>query len=64
MLLKMDAADGDSPSQNVFAELLIAAHRGMVLVVFTNAILSALEGFREVRPIGLITKPLGFVQDA
>ena len=51
LLLKMDAADEDSHSQNTFAGLLIAAHGGMVLVVIANALLSALKGFREVRAI-------------
>ena len=51
LLVKMDTADEDSRSQDVFAGLLIAAHGGMVLVVTTNAFLSALKGFREVRAI-------------
>ena len=51
LLLKMDAADEDSHSQDVFAGLLIAAHVGMVLVVIANALLSVLKGFREVRAI-------------
>ena len=51
LLLKMDAADEDSHSQDVFSGLLIAAHGGMVLVVITNALLSALKGSREVRAI-------------
>ena len=48
LLLKMDAADEESQSQNVFAGLLVAAHVGMVLVVIANALLSAMKGFREV----------------
>ena len=51
LLLKMDATDEDSHSQDVFAGLLIAAHGGMVLVVITNTIMSALKGFREVRAV-------------
>ena len=51
MLLKMDATDEDSHSQNVFAGLLIAAHGGMILVVIANALLYALKGYREVRAI-------------
>ena len=51
LLLKMDATDEDSHSQDVFAGLLIAAHGGMVLVVIANALLSALKRFREVRAI-------------
>ena len=51
LLLKMDAADGDIHSQNIFAGLLIAAYGGMVLVVIANALLSALKEFREVRAI-------------
>ena len=51
LLLKMDAADEDSHSQDVFSGLLIAAHGGMVFVVIANALLSALKGFREVRAI-------------
>ena len=51
LLLKMDTADEDSHSQNVFAGLLIAAHGGMISVVTANALLSALKGFREVRAI-------------
>ena len=51
LLLKMEATDGDSPSQDVFAGLLIAAHGGMVLIVIGNATLSALKGFQEVRAI-------------
>ena len=49
LLLKMDATDEDSNSQEVFAGFLIAAHVGMVLFVIANAILSALKGLREVR---------------
>ena len=44
LLLKVDAADEDSHSQDVFAGLLIAAHGGMVLVVIANALMSALKG--------------------
>ena len=51
LLLKVDATDEDSNSQDVFAGLLIAAHGGMVLVVIANALLSAIRGFREVRVI-------------
>ena len=51
LLLKMDTADEDSHSQDVFAGLLIAAHGGMVLVVIANALLSALKGFREIQAI-------------
>ena len=51
LLLKMDTTDEDSPSQDVFAGFLIAAHVGMVLVVIANAILSGMKGFREVRAI-------------
>ena len=45
LLLKMDAADEDSQSQDVFAGLLIAAHGGMVLVVVANTIMTAFKGF-------------------
>ena len=51
LLLKVDAADEGSRSQDVFAGLLIAAHGGMILVVIANALLSALKEFREVRAI-------------
>ena len=51
LLLKMDVADEDSHSQDIFAGLLIAAHGGMVLVLISNALVSALKGFREVRAI-------------
>ena len=51
LLLKVDVANEESHSQDVFAGLLIAAHGGMVLVVVANALLSALKGFREVRAI-------------
>ena len=51
LLLKMDAAEEDSRSQDVFAGLLIAAHGGMILVVIANALMSALKEFREVRAI-------------
>ena len=51
LLLKMDAADEESHSQNVFAGLLIAAHVGMVLIVIANTLLSALKGFREIRAV-------------
>ena len=51
LLLKMDASDEDSRSQDVFAGLLIAAYGGMVLVVIVNALLSALKGFGDVRAI-------------
>ena len=53
LLLKMDAADEESHSQNVFAGLLVAAHVGMALVVIVNALLSIMKGFREVRAIEL-----------
>ena len=51
LLLKMEAADEKSHSQDVFAGLLIVAHVGMILVVIANALLSAFKGFREVRAI-------------
>ena len=51
LLLKMDTADEDSHSQDIFAGLLIAAHGCMVLVVITNTLLFASKGFREVRAI-------------
>ena len=51
LLLKMDNVDDGNRSQDVFAGLLIAAHVGMVLIVITNALLSALKGFREVRDV-------------
>ena len=59
LLLKMDVADEDSHSQNVFAGLLIAAHVGMVLVVIANTLLSAMKGFREVRAIEIPFKNSG-----
>ncbi|CAN0067276.1 unnamed protein product [Ascophyllum nodosum] len=51
LLLKMETADEESHSQDVFAGLLIAAHGAMVLVVIANALLSALKGFREIQAI-------------
>ena len=51
LLLKMDATEEESPSQNVFAGLLIAVHVGMVLIVVADTLLSALKGFREVRAV-------------
>ncbi|CAN0245080.1 unnamed protein product [Ascophyllum nodosum] len=51
LLLKMDAAEEESHSQNVFGGLLIAAHVGMILIVIANTLLSALKGFREVRAV-------------
>ena len=51
LLLKMDAADEERHSQNVFAGLLVAAHVGMVLLVIVSALLSGMKGFREVRAI-------------
>ena len=45
LLLKMDNADDGNHSQDVFAGLLIAAHVGMVLIVITNALISALKDF-------------------
>ncbi|CAN0286282.1 unnamed protein product [Ascophyllum nodosum] len=59
LLLKMDVADEDSHSQNVFAGLLIAAHVGMVLVVVANALMSVMKGFREVRAIEMPSKKSG-----
>ena len=59
LLLKMDVADEDSHSQNVFAGLLIAAHVGMVLVVIVNALMSVMKGFREVRAIEMPSKKSG-----
>ena len=55
LLLKVDATDNDSQSQNVFAGLLIAAHGGMILVVMANACLSAWKGFVEVRAVEMPT---------
>ena len=49
LLLRMDVADEDHHSRDIFAGLLIAAHGGMVLAVIANTLLSAWKGFREVR---------------
>ena len=55
LLLKMDAADEDSHSQDVFAGLSIAAHGVMIFIVMTNALLvhceriSGRQGLRDVR---------------
>ena len=51
LLLKMDAADDDKRSQDIFAGLLIATHVSMVLIVIANALLSALKKNREVRAV-------------
>ena len=51
LLLKMDAADEDRHSQDIFSGLLIAAHVGMVLIVIADALLSALKRFREVQAV-------------
>lgn len=37
LLLKVDASDENSHSQETFASLLVAAHAGMVLMVFVNS---------------------------
>ena len=47
--LKIDVADEDSLSQDVFAGLLIAAHVNMVLAMIANAPLSVMKGIWEVR---------------
>ena len=49
LLLKMDVADEDDHSQDVFAGLLIAAHVGMVLVVIANSFLSIMKEFQDVQ---------------
>ncbi|CAN0279849.1 unnamed protein product [Ascophyllum nodosum] len=49
LLLKMDVADEDDHSQDVFAGLMIAAHVGMILVVIVNSILSIMKGFQDVQ---------------
>lgn len=38
LLLKVDASDENSQSQETFASLLVAAHAGMVLMVFINSV--------------------------
>ena len=63
LLLKMDNADDGNHSQDVFAGLLIAAHVVMVLIVITNALLSALKGILEVREVEMpvrTQKPLQY----
>ncbi|CAM9477686.1 unnamed protein product [Ectocarpus fasciculatus] len=40
LLLKVDASDEDSQSQELFAKLLIAAHVGMVVAIAVQAVLS------------------------
>ena len=61
LLLKTDAADEDSRSQDAFAGLLIAVHGGMVLVVIVNALFSALnlKEYRQVRAIEMPSKKSG-----
>ena len=49
MYLKIDVADEDCHSQDVFAGLLVAAHVNMVLAMIANASLSVMKGIREVR---------------
>ena len=49
LLLKIDVADEDDHSQDVYAGLLIAAHMGMVLVVIANSLLSIMKGFQDVQ---------------
>ena len=48
-LLKMDAKDEESQSQNFLDGFLIAAHVGMICLVIAHAFLSAWKGFVEVR---------------
>ena len=53
LLLKMDVADEDSQSQDVFARLLVAGHVGMVLVVIASLLLSIMKGFQDVKIIDI-----------
>ena len=51
LLLKVDASDEDSQSQESFAKVLIAAHVGMILVVLGQAVLSVKRSLVAVRDI-------------
>ena len=55
LLLKVNAADEESQSQNIFAGLLIAAHVGMICMVIAHAVLSVWKGFVKVRAVEMPT---------
>ncbi|CAN0093601.1 unnamed protein product, partial [Hapterophycus canaliculatus] len=59
LLLKVDASDEDSQSQKAFAEVLIVAHVGMVLVVVLQAVLSVKRNLVAVRDKPVANKSIG-----
>eukprot|EP00903_Cladosiphon_okamuranus_P007092 g6891.t2 len=51
LLLKVDASDEDSQSQQVFAKILIAANVGLVLAVVVQAVVSVRQGLVSMRDL-------------
>lgn len=51
LLLKVDASDEDSQSQQVFAKILIAANAGLILAVVTQAVVSVRQGLVSMRDL-------------
>lgn len=49
LLLKVDASDEDSQSQDMFAKILITANAGLVLAVLVQAVISARNGLVSMR---------------
>lgn len=66
LLLKLDASDEDSESQEVFAKLLIAANAGLVLAVVVQVVVSVRKGLSvSVRDLPVATqssRQLSFAQ--
>ena len=57
LLLKLDASDEDSRSQDAFAKLLIAANAGLVLAVVVQAVVSVRKGVAvSMRDLPVATK--------
>ena len=51
LLLKVDASDEDSQSQQVFAKILIAANAGLILAVVVQAVVSVRQGLVSMRDL-------------
>ena len=56
LLLKVDASDEDSQSQDVFAKILITANAGLVLAVLFQVVFSARKGLVSVRDLPIAGK--------
>lgn len=56
LLLKVDASDEDSQSQDIFAKILITANAGLVLAVLVQAVVTARKGLVAVRDLPMAGK--------